>query len=157
MPKKIDKLLFKPVDHVIYLDLFYDRIISKLTKNHNWTKSEMIKYILYDWVNNNHDLLKKDYNINFKDIMEGIRQEKLNWKRILEKEKKITEFNQIIQQSIQKLVKYSEFFEEIEIDILAKQLEISRRILRDIIIRHNLQLEQLSVKLRIKGKLIIKE
>ncbi|MBA7528986.1 hypothetical protein ES705_21178 [subsurface metagenome] len=37
---------------------------------------------------------------------------------------------------IQKLVRYAELFNEIEFDILAEQLEISRKILRNIIFEH---------------------
>jgi hypothetical protein len=69
----------------------------------------------------------------------------------------ITDYNQVIQSSIQKIIKYSELFNEIEFDIFAEQLKISKKILRDIIFDHKNKLEKLGVKLRIRGKLIIKE
>ena len=73
------------------------------------------------------------------------------------REIEITDYNQVIQDSIQKLLKYSELFNEIEFDILAEQLEISKKILRDIIFEHKNKLEKLGIKLRIRGKLIVKE
>jgi len=48
-------------------------------------------------------------------------------------------------------------FNEIDFDIFAEQLEISKKILRDIIFEHKNKLEKLGVKLRIRGKLIVKE
>ena len=54
-------------------------------------------------------------------------------------------------------MKYSELFNEIEFDILAEQLDISRKLLREIIFDYKNKLEKLGVKLRIRGKLIVKE
>ncbi|MBA7549937.1 hypothetical protein ES705_42441 [subsurface metagenome] len=85
MSERIDKLLFKPVDHVVYLDVFYDRIITELAKNHNSSVSETLKHIKINWVNEHHDFLKNDHGINFKEIMDNIQKEKLTWKRMIGK------------------------------------------------------------------------
>jgi len=48
-------------------------------------------------------------------------------------------------------------FNEIEFDILAEQLEVSRKILRDIIFDYKNKLEKYGIKLRINCRLYVKE
>jgi len=60
-----------------------------------------------------------------------------------------------LQDTIQKLIRYSELFDEIDIDILAKQLDVSREILKDIIIEQKNVLEKHGVKLQIRENLIV--
>ncbi|TKJ18580.1 MAG: hypothetical protein CEE43_17720 [Promethearchaeota archaeon Loki_b32] len=124
------------------LSAFDERVISLMAKKRKQSISETIRNLVHNWVENNPVLLKSNYDIDLTDITREI---------------EITDYNQVIQASIQKLVKYSELFNEIESDILADQLEISKKILRTIIFDHKNKLEKLGVKLRIRGKLIVKE
>ncbi|MFX1327680.1 MAG: hypothetical protein ACFE91_05980 [Promethearchaeota archaeon] len=124
------------------LDPFDERVINLMANKRKQSRSETVRNILHNWIESNPEILKSNYDIDLNDITREI---------------EITDYNQVIQDSIQKIVKYSELFNEIEFDILAEQLEISRKILRDIIFEHKTKLEKLGVKLRIRGKLIIKE
>ena len=101
-----------------------------------------MKRELIDWIESNSITLKSNYDIDLNDITRDI---------------EITDYDQVIQSTIQKIVKYSELFNEIEFDIFAEQLKVSKKILRDIIFDHKNKLEKLGVKLRIRGKLIVKE
>ena len=124
------------------LSAFDERVISLMAKKRKQSISETIRNLVHNWVENNPVLLKSNYDIDLTDITREI---------------EITDYNQVIQASIQKLVEYSELFNEIESDILADQLDISKKILRTIIFDHKNKLEKLGVKLRIRGKLIVKE
>jgi len=97
---------------------------------------------VHNWIESNSITLKSNYDIDLNDITRDI---------------EITDYDQVIQSTIQKIVKYSELFNEIEFDIFAEQLKVGKKILRDIIFDHKNKLEKLGVKLRIRGKLIVKE
>ncbi len=124
------------------LDAFDERVINLMAEKRKQSRSETVRSLIHNWVESNPVLLKSNYDIDLTDITREI---------------EITDFNKVIQDSIQKLVRYSELFNEIEFDILAEQLEISRKLLREIIFDYKNKLEKLGVKLRIRGKLIVKE
>ncbi|MFW9872756.1 MAG: hypothetical protein ACFFG0_06595 [Candidatus Thorarchaeota archaeon] len=124
------------------LDAFDERVLTLMAKKRKQSRSETVRNLVHNWIENNSNILKSNYDIDLSDITREI---------------EIIDYNQVIQDSIQKLVRYAELFNEIEFDILAEQLDISRKILREIIFEHKNKLEKLGVKLRIRGKLIVKE
>ncbi|MFX1572626.1 MAG: ribbon-helix-helix protein, CopG family [Promethearchaeota archaeon] len=124
------------------LDAFDEKVINLMAEKRKQSRSETVRNIIHNWIEGNPELLRSNYDIDLTDITREI---------------EITDYNQVIQDSIQKLVRYADLFNEIEFDILAEQLEISRKILREIIFDYKNKLEKLGVKLRIRGKLIIKE
>ncbi|MFW9970905.1 MAG: hypothetical protein ACFFDF_11970 [Candidatus Odinarchaeota archaeon] len=124
------------------LDPFDEKVINLMADKRKQSRSETVRNLVHNWVEGNTELLKSNYDIDLTDITREI---------------EITDYNQVIQDSIQKLVKYSDLFNEIEFDILAEQLDISRKLLREIIFDYKGKLEKLGVNLRIRGKLIVKE
>ncbi|MFX0004091.1 MAG: ribbon-helix-helix protein, CopG family [Candidatus Hodarchaeota archaeon] len=124
------------------LDAFDEKVINLMAEKRKQSRSETVRNLVHNWIESNPELLKSNYDIDLTDITREI---------------EITDYNQVIQDSIQKLVKYSELFNEIDSEILAEQLGISRKILREIIFDYKNKLEKLGVKLRYRGKLIIKE
>ena len=123
------------------LDAFDERVISQMAKKRKQSRSETVRSLVHNWIESNPNILKSNYDIDLNDVTREI---------------EITDYDQVIQYSIQKLIKYSELFNEIEFDILAEQLEISKKILRDIIFEYKNKLKKNGIKLRIRGKLIIK-
>ncbi len=124
------------------LDAFDEKVINLMAEKRKQSRSETVRNLVHNWIEGNPELLKSNYDIDLTDITREI---------------EITDYNQVIQDSIQKLVRYSDLFNEIEFDILAEQLDISRKLLREIIFDYKNKLEKLGVKLRIRGKLIVKE
>ena len=124
------------------LDAFDERVITLMAKKRKQSRSETVRNIIHNWIEGNSNTLNSNYDIDLNDITREI---------------EITDYNQVIQSTIQKIVEYSELFNEIEFDMFAEQLKISKKILRDIIFDHKNKLEKLGVKLRIRGKLIVKE
>ncbi len=124
------------------LDAFDERVITLMAQKRKKSRSETVRNLIHNWIEGNPNILKSNYDIDLNDITREI---------------EITDYNQVIQSTIQKLIRYSELFNEIEFDILAEQLNVSRKILRDIIFEHKNKLEKLGIKLRIRGKLIVKE
>lgn len=121
------------------LDAFDERVISLMAKKKKQSRPETIRNLLHNWIVTNPNILKSNYDKDLNDI------------------KKEIEINQVKQSTIQKLIMYSELFNEIEFDILAEQLSVSRKILRDMIFGYKDQLEENGIKFRFMGKLIIKE
>lgn len=124
------------------LDVFDERVIDLMAGKRKQSRSETVRNIIHNWIESNSEILNSNYAINLLDVA---------------RELGITDFRQVIQQTITKLVKYSELFNEIEFDILAEQLDVSHKFLRDIIFEHKNALEKEGIKLRIKGNLIVKE
>ncbi|UCD02213.1 MAG: ribbon-helix-helix protein, CopG family [Promethearchaeota archaeon] len=124
------------------LDAFDERVINLMAQKRKQSRSETVRNLVHNWIESNPELLKSLFDIDLTDVTREI---------------EITDYNQVIQDSIQKLVRYSDLFNEIEFDILAEQLEISRKLLREIIFEYKNKLEKLGVKFRIRGKLIVKE
>ncbi len=124
------------------LDAFDERVLTLMAKKRKQSRSETVRNIIHNWIEGNSNTLNSNYDIDLNDITREI---------------EITDYNQVIQSTIQKIVEYSELFNEIEFDMFAEQLKISKKILRDIIFDHKNKLEKLGVKLRIRGKLIVKE
>jgi len=124
------------------LDAFDEKVINLMADKRKQSRSETVRNIVHNWIEGNPELLKSNYDIDLTDITREI---------------EITDYNQVVQDAIQKIVEYAELFNEIEFDILAEQLGISKKILRDIIFEYKNKLEKLGVKLRIRGKLIVKE
>lgn len=124
------------------LDVFDEKIIDLMANKRKQSRSETVRNIIHNWIESNSELLKSNYDIFLTDITREI---------------EITDYEQVVIDSIEKLTKYSQLFNEIEFDILANQLGISHKILRDIIFEYQDKLEKKGIKLRIRGNLIIKE
>ena len=124
------------------LDAFDERVLSLMAKKRKQSRSETVRNLIHNWIEGNPNILKSNYDIDLTDITREI---------------EITDYDQVIQKSIQKLIRYSELFKEIDFDILAEQLEISKKILREIIFEYKNKLEKNGIRLRIRGKLIVKE
>jgi hypothetical protein len=124
------------------LDAFDERVITLMAKKRKQSRSETVRNLIHNWIESNPNILKSNYDIDLNDITREI---------------EITDYDQVIQRSIQKLVEYSETFDEIDEEILAEQLDISKKLLRTIIFEHKNKLAKFDVKLQFRGRLIVKE
>lgn len=124
------------------LDAFDERVISLMAKKRKQSRSETVRNLIHNWIESNPNILKSNYDIDLNDITREI---------------EITDYDQVIQKSIQKLVEYSETFNEIDEEILAEQLDISKKLLRTIIFEYKNKLAKFDVKLQFRGRLIVKE
>ena len=100
------------------LDIFDEKIIDLMAKKRKQSRSETVRNIIHNWIENNSELLKSNYDIDLTDVTREI---------------EIIDYELVILQSIEKLIKYSKLFNAIDFGILADQLEISHKTLRDII------------------------
>lgn len=119
-------------------------------KNQQISVSEALKHIIIKWVNEHQDFLKKDHNINFKEIMDEIEREKGTWKRMMSNKNEKIKMNEQKQVRIQKLIEISESFDKIEIDLLARQFNINSKSLKNIILEYKNELEKHGVKPELK-------
>ena len=74
------------------LSAFDEKVINKMATKRKQSISETIRNIVHNWIENNPNLLKSNYDIDLTDITSEI---------------EITDYDQVIQSTIQKLMKYS--------------------------------------------------
>ena len=70
------------------LSAFDEKVISLMAKKRKQSISETIRSLVHNWIENNPNLLKSNYDIDLTDITREI---------------EITDYDQVIQNSIQKL------------------------------------------------------
>lgn len=121
------------------LDAYDNKVITLMSERREQFLSEIVRNLVHSWIEKNSDILKSKYDIDLNEVTKEI------------------DYDHVIQSTIQKLVEYSGRFNEIDEEILAEQLDISKKLLRTIIFEYNNKLAKLGVKLQFRGKLIVKE
>ena len=118
---------------------FDNKVITLMSEIRQQSRSEIVRNLVHGWIGKNSDILMNEFDIDVKKVREEI------------------ENNRIVQDTIPKLVKISESFTDIDIELLADNLGVKSPILINIIFDHRKELERLGIKLRIRGNLIVKE
>ena len=77
------------------LDAFDERVINLMAQKRKQSRSETVRNLVHNWIENNTTILKSNYDIDLTDITREI---------------EITDYNEVIQATIQKLMKYSDLF-----------------------------------------------
>jgi len=54
---------------------FDERVIEKMAKKRDVSKSEIVRNLIHNWIEDNHDILKNNYEIDFKEITEELQQD----------------------------------------------------------------------------------
>ncbi|MHA1932035.1 MAG: hypothetical protein ACW96X_05815 [Promethearchaeota archaeon] len=121
------------------LDAFNNKIITLISERKQEFRSEIVRDIVHGWIKKNSDILKSNFDIDRNEVIKEI------------------ELNKEIQNTIQKLIDYSDAINKIDLETLAKLMGVNNKVLEDIILVHNDKLEKLGIKLSIKDNLIIKE
>jgi len=123
------------------LDPVDEKVIDMMAKKRQVSRSEIVRNLVHNWIEGNPEILKSNYNIDLNDVSREI---------------EIEDMEKYFEDKIQKLVEYSRLFEEIDLNILAEQLEVSRKNLTDLIFENQEKLSELGVKLTIRKNLIVK-
>ena len=87
------------------LDAFDERVINTMAKKRKQSRSETVRNLIHNWIESNTNTLKSNYDIDLNDITRDI---------------EIKDYDQVIQRTIQKIIQYSELFNEINFDIFAE-------------------------------------
>jgi len=126
----------------VSLDLFDETIISMMSGKRGKSKSEAIRFIVSQWILSNSKTLKEQYSIDTEQVS---------------KELEIKDMEKYIEEKVNELISFSSTFNNIDIDLLAETLDMSKKRLMEIIRLHREKLEEKGIKIRIDGNKLIKE
>ncbi|MFX0072273.1 MAG: hypothetical protein ACFFAO_14400 [Candidatus Hermodarchaeota archaeon] len=127
----------------VSLDLFDETVISMMANKRNKSKSETIRTIVNQWIMSNSNILKEQYGIETEEVSREI---------------EIKDKNKFLDDKIKKLISYSSKIKtSIDAQLLANTLDISQRMLMQIIFEHADKLKEKGINLIIEGNLIVKE
>ena len=127
----------------VSLDLFDETVISMMVNKRNKSKSETIRSIINQWIMTNSNILKEQYGIETEEVSREI---------------EIKDKSKFLDDKIKKLISYSDKIKHsIDAQLLADTLDISKRMLMQIIFDHADKLKEKKINLNIEGNLIIKD
>jgi len=117
----------------VSLDIFDDKVVSEMSKYRDTSKSEIIRNMVHQWIEENPDTLKNNYGVNFNDIN----------KEILTESKGIT-----IQGLTEKLPSIFNTIERISIEELADYLEVDQKTIKNLVFKHGTELKEKGLDLK---------
>jgi len=126
----------------VTLDLFSEKIITKMADFKGTTKSEIIRDILSKWIEANPDIIKENYNVNYIDL-----------RREIEIESEIRDLKDIVKKLP---VMFKRIKKKIEIERLADLLDINSKSLTNFILFQGDELQKEGLSLQIDGDFVIK-
>lgn len=125
----------------VSLDIFDDKVISKMSEYRDTSKSEIVRNIIHQWIEENPDTLKNNYGVSYKEIN----------KEILVETKEIT-----IEGLIEKLPEMFEMIESISLEELADYLEVDQKTIKKLIFKHGQELKEKGLDLKYVDGIITK-
>ncbi|TFF99488.1 MAG: hypothetical protein EU540_06665 [Promethearchaeota archaeon] len=128
---------------------FDDMVILKMSKKRDVSKSEIVRNLIHNWIEDNHDLLKVNYEIDFKEITEEIQRENLK----ISLDKSLKSFEKEI---IQELPEFFEIVENVNIEDLADHFDVDTKIIKRIIFTHGREIKKTGLDLVLKNSVISK-
>ncbi len=124
------------------LDVFDDKVISRMADYRKKSKSEILRFIVSNWIESNPDVLKTNYNINFEEVN----------KEIIEESKALSP-DAIIKQ----LKELFEMVESISLTELSEHFEMNTKTLKNLIFSHIKEIKQNSLNLTYENGMLIKK
>jgi len=126
----------------VTLDIFDDKVIDQMSKHRDASKSEMIRFMVRQWIEENPNMLEKNYGVNIDDIN----------KEIAAKSKGITP-----EHLIDKLPSMFNSIERISINELADFLDVDQKTIKNIIFQHGEELKEKGLTLKYIEGVIVKK
>lgn len=126
----------------VTLDLFSEKIITKMAGFKGTTKSEIIRDILSKWIEANPDIIKENYNVNYMDL-----------RREIEMESELRDLKDIVKKLP---IMFKRIKKKIEIERLADLLDINSKSLTNFILFQGDELQKEGLSLQVDGDFIIK-
>ncbi len=126
----------------VTLDLFSEKIITKMADFKGTTKSEIIRDILSKWIEAHPDTIKDNYNVSYEDL-----------RREIELESELRDLKEVIKKLP---IMFKRIKKKIEIERLADLLDINSKTLTNFILFQGDELQQEGLNLQIDGDFVIK-
>lgn len=126
----------------VSLDEFDYKVINKMAQNRNIPLSEATRIAVHSWIENNSDILKRNYGVDIEAVTEEIALESIT-----------ASVNEIIN----KLPQIFNLVEDISLDDLAEHLNINVKAIKNLIFSHGDKIRKAGLNLKYKGDRIYKE
>lgn len=111
----------------VSLDIFDDKVINKMSEYRDTSKSEIVRNIIHQWIEESPDLLEKNYGINFKEI---------------NKEIKLETSEKTMEDLKEKLLSMKGMLKRISIEDLADILEVDQKTAKKLIFNYGPELKE---------------
>ncbi len=134
----------------VNLDGFDHKVISKMAANRNKSLSHTMRNMVHQWIEDNPDLLKKNYGIDVEDISEEIALESTR----ITLDKTLKPYEKDI---IKELVQFFEMVDDVALEDLAEYFDVSIKAIKNLIFTHSEEIKKVGLILKYRGNRIYKE
>jgi len=148
--EKLEDAEEKQTRITVKLDEFDRKVVSKMSINRNISLSNTMRNIVHQWIEDNPDLLKKNYGIDVEEISAQIALETASI--VLDKTVKPYE-----KDIIKELPSFFEMVTDISLEDLAEYFDVSVKAIKSIIFAHSDKIKKTGIVLKYRGDRIYKE
>ncbi|MFX0037289.1 MAG: hypothetical protein ACFE9I_16835 [Candidatus Hermodarchaeota archaeon] len=134
----------------VKLDEFDHKVVSRMAINRNISLSNTMRNIVHDWIENNPELLKRNYGVNIKEVSDEIFSETAS----LALDKSLKDIEMDI---IKELPGFFELVEVVNIEDLADHFNVPDKLIKRIIFTHGKEIRKINLNLILKEGKIFKE
>ncbi|MHA2181229.1 MAG: hypothetical protein ACXAAH_07380 [Promethearchaeota archaeon] len=134
----------------VTLDKFDRIVISKMAAYRNTSLSRIMQNMAHTWIEENPEVLKTNYGIDVREISERLAMETTSI--LLDKTMKSYE-----KAIINELPQFFELVDDVSIEDLAEQFDVSEKAIKNIIFIHGKEIKQVGLTLKYKENRIYKE
>ena len=134
----------------VKLDDFDRKVVSKMATNRNISLSNTMRNIVHQWIEDNPDLLKRNYGIDVEEISAQFALETASI--VLDKTIKTYE-----KDIIKELPPFFEMVSDVNLEDLAEYFDVSVKAIKNIIFTHSDKIKKEGIVLKYRGNRIYKE
>ena len=134
----------------VKLDEFDRKVVSKMTANRNTSLSHTMRNIVHRWIEDNPDVLKRNYGIDVGEISERLALETVN----VLLDKTIKPYEKAI---IKELPQFFEMVGDVSLEDLAERFDVNVKAIKNLIFTHSQEIKQVGLTLKYKENRIYKE
>jgi len=134
----------------VKLDDFDRKVVSKMAINRNIALSNTIRNMVHQWIEDNPDLLKRNYGIDVEEISAQIALETASI--VLDKSIKTYE-----KDIIKELPQFFDMVDDIALEDLAEHFDVSIKAIKNLFFTHGEEIKKIGLILKYRGDRIYKE
>ncbi|MHA1468096.1 MAG: ribbon-helix-helix domain-containing protein [Promethearchaeota archaeon] len=122
---------------------FDEKVIEKMALKRQVSKSEVIRTLIHNWIENNHDVLKNNYQIDFDEITNELLQDTLR----ITLDKSLKPFEEDI---IKELPEFFELVDDVSVEDLTEHFNVDNKAIKRLIFVHAKEIKKLGLNLKLK-------
>ena len=134
----------------VKLDDFDRKVVSKMAINRNIALSNTIRNMVHQWIEDNSDLLKRNYGIDVEEISAQFALETASI--VLDKSIKTYE-----KDIIKELPQFFEMVDDIALEDIAEHFDVSIKAIKNIFLTHGEEIKKIGLILKYRGDRIYKK